>query len=263
MQCLLRIFAPTIFLIVLFTGCAPSSLEIVSETDEKQYQLAQDYKTQGRMEEALNAFHRVIDARRDAPESHLEAGYIYLRELKDPVRAIYHFDRYLQFKPNSPQATQVRQLIETAQKEFARQLPAQPYQGELDRIDLMELVKNLKQENDSLKRDLVNAEARVKQLESLVGAGRRSAPVETTAVVPSSDRQPVATVRVQPPAATTTTPDPASVPRTHTVQSGDTLSTISSRYYGTPSRWIDIYQANRDRLRNENALKVGQVIRIP
>ncbi len=245
----------------LLLGCAPSDLEIVSETDEKQYQLAQDYKNQGRMEEALSAFHRVIDARRDAPESHLEAGYIYLRELKDPVRAIYHFDRYLQFKPNSPQANQVRQLIETAQKEFARQLPAQPYQGDLDRIDLMELVKNLRQENESLKRDLVNAEARVAQLESVVGSGRRAT---ATTQTPTTVRQPIATAQVQQPRATTsTTPNPATVPRTHTVQSGDTLSTISSRYYGTPSRWIDIYQANRDRLRNENALKVGQKIRIP
>ena len=71
--------------------------------------------------------------------------------MKDPIRAIYHFERFLQFRPQSPQATQVRQLIETAQKEFARQLPAQPYQGELDRIDLMELVKTLKLENDSLR----------------------------------------------------------------------------------------------------------------
>jgi len=47
------------------------------------------------------------------------------------------------------------------------------------------------------------------------------------------------------------------------VQSGDTLSTISKRFYGTPSRWIDIYQANRDRLSSENALRVGQTIRIP
>ncbi|MGJ8640320.1 MAG: LysM peptidoglycan-binding domain-containing protein [Opitutaceae bacterium] len=262
MKQLSRILLIATFLIAALTGCAPSDMEIVSETDEKQYQLAQDYKTQGRKEEALSAFHRVIDARRDAPESHLEAGYIYLRELKDPVRAIYHFDRFLQFKPNSPQATQVRQLIETAQKEFARQLPAHPYQGELDRIDLMELVKNLKQENDSLKRDLVNAEARVKQLESVVGAGRRAAVAAPVAPIVS---QPVpATVAVRPPsAAPVPAPDPATVPRTHTVQSGDTLSTISARYYGTPSRWIDIYQANRDRLRNENALKVGQSIRIP
>lgn len=247
----------------LFSGCAPSGVELVSETDEKQYQLAQDYKSQGRMEEALSAFHRVIDARRDSPESHFEAGYIYLNDLKDPVRAIYHFDRYLQFKPQSPQAAQVRQLIETAQKEFARQLPAQPYQGELDRIDLMELVKNLKLENDSLKRDLVAAQARVQQLQTMVGQAR-SVPVAQNTQQANVAQPRANTAQVQEPRQVApTTPNPATVPRTHTVQSGDTLSTISSRYYGTPSRWIDIYQANRDRLRSENALKVGQVIRIP
>jgi len=248
-------FAQFALILALLSGCAPSGVEILSETDEKQYQLAQDYKSQGRMEEALSAFHRVIDARRDAPESHFEAGHIYLRELKDPIRAIYHFDRYLQFKPQSPQAAQVRQLIETAQKEFARQLPAQPYQGELDRIDLMELVKNLKQENDSLKRELITAEGRVQQLENMIGQARRTQATTTV----GNAQQPITTA----PRPTTTTPTPSDVPRQHIVQSGDTLSTISARYYGTPSRWIDIYQANRDRLRSENALKVGQEIRIP
>ena len=150
--------------LLIFSACAPSGVEVVGETDEKQYQLAKEYQKAGRTEEALSAFIRVIDARRDAPESHFEAGYIYLNSMKDPIKAIYHFDRYIQFKPQSPQATQVRQLIETAQKEFARQLPAQPYQGELDRIDLMDLVKSLKLENDSLKRELVTAQKRVQQL---------------------------------------------------------------------------------------------------
>ena len=35
--------------LILIVGCAPSGVEIVSETDEKQYQLGQDYKSQGRM----------------------------------------------------------------------------------------------------------------------------------------------------------------------------------------------------------------------
>ena len=229
----------------------------MSETDEKQYQLGQDYKNQGRMEEALSAFLRVVDARRDAPESHLEAGYIYLRTMKDPVRAIYHFDRYLQFKPQSPQASQVRQLIETAQKEFARQLPAQPYEGELDRIDLMDLVKTLKQENDSLKRDLMAATARVEQLENVLGQARRSTQEQASSQsVPAQASTPTQS-------STTSTPSPSNAPRTYTVQPGDTLSAISKRFYGTPSRWIDIYQANRDRLSSENALRVGQEIRIP
>lgn len=248
------------FLAFLFFmgACSPKNVEVVSETDEKQYQLAQSYKSQGRIEEALSAFLRVIDARRDAPESHLEAGYIYLRTMRDPVRAIYHFERYLQFKPQSPQAAQVRQLVETAQKEFARQLPAQPYEGELDRIDLMELVKSLKQENDSLKRELVAAESRVSQLENVLGQARRM-PQPTTSAA-SSPVQPVPSAR---PAAANSPPDPENVPRTYTVQSGDTLTGISRRFYGTPSRWMDIYQANRDRLASESALRVGQEIRIP
>ena len=273
--------SPSILLLIvasiylgIFTGCAPSGVEVVGETDEKQYQLAQKFKSQGRMDEALSAFERVIRVRHEAPESHFEVGYIYLDTLKDPIRAIGHFDSYLQLKPDSPQATRVRQLIETAEKEFARQLPAQPFQGELNSLDLMELVKNLKQENDSLKRDLITSEARVNQLEGVVGQARR-APVAqgqpmttlTSPVAATVQRQPMRgqaqPQQLQQPQRTATTPDPASVPRTHTVQAGDTLSTISSRYYGTPSRWIDIYQANRDRLRSENALKVGQVIRIP
>lgn len=249
-------------------ACSPNGVEIVSETDEKQYQLGQDYKSQGRMEDALGAFERVINARLEAPESHLEAGYIYLRTMKDPVRAIYHFDRYLQFNPQSPQATQVRQLIETAQKEFARQLPAQPYEGELDRIDLMDLVKTLKQENDSLKRELMAATARVEQLQNVLGQARRSTPGQTSgqSAGQPTQAQPQASTRpptVQRQQQTDPSPSPGDAPRSYTVQSGDTLSTISGRFYGTPSRWIDIYQANRDRLSSENALRVGQTIRIP
>jgi LysM repeat protein len=255
-----------VFLLGLYLmGCSPSGVEVVGEVDEKQYQLAKRYQGEGRTEDALSAFLRVIDARRDAPESHLEAGYIYLRTMKDPVRSIYHFERYLQFKPQSPQAPQVRQLIETAQKEFARQLPAQPYQGDLDRIDLMELVKLMKDENEKLKRDLMTTQSRVKQLESVIGEAsmRRST---TSGNGQSQTSAPSSVERVQRPSPTQPIPtvvDPTTVPRTYVVQSGDSLSTISRRFYGTPSRWIDIYQANRDRLSSENALKVGQTIRIP
>ena len=239
-------------------GCAPSGVEVVSETDEKQYQLGQDFKNQGRMEEALGAFERVIDARRDAPESHLEAGYIYLRTLKDPINAIYHFNRYLRLQPHSSQATQVGQLIETAQKEFARQLPAQPYEGSLDRIDLMDLVQTLKQENGSLKRELMTASSRVQQLENVLGQARRSTQAQAYAQVGQA-----AQVRPSLPTTQQAAPTPTNAPRAYTIRSGDTLSAISKRFYGTPTRWIDIYQANRDRLSSESAIRVGQEIRIP
>lgn len=231
-------------------GCKPGSVEVVSETDEKQYQLAKDFQGQGRTADALRAFLRVIEARRNAPESHFEAGYIYLNAMNDPIKAIYHFEQYLQLKPKSPQARQVRQLIETAQKEFARQLPAQPYEGELDRIDMMELVNSLKQENNRLKRELVATQQRLQNLESRVSGSNVRTEIQPSGIY--NQRQ-----------SATVSPNPSAVPRTYTVQSGDSLSSISRKMYGTPSRWIDIYQANRDRLASENALRVGQELRIP
>ena len=142
-------------------------------------------------------------------------------------------------------------MIETAQKEFVRQLPAEPYEGNLDRIDLMDLVKTLKLENDNLKRELMGAIARVEQLEGVLGKVRRSTPGPQ--VDATSNELELSEVLTS----------PSSAPRSYIVQSGDTLSDISKRFYGTPSRWIDIYQSNRDRMSSESALRVGQVIRIP
>ena len=51
--------------------------------------------------------------------------------------------------------------------------------------------------------------------------------------------------------------------RTYVVQRGDTLGRISARFYGTSSRYMDIYNANRDRLASPNSITVGQTLIIP
>lgn len=65
-----------------------------------------------------------------------------------------------------------------------------------------------------------------------------------------------------PTARAVTTPPPPER-RYHVVAEGESLSRISMRYYGTATRWQDIYDANRDILRGENALRPGQRLRIP
>ncbi len=260
---LLRTFLISLFAIFLFPSCSSELVEIVRETDEKQYQLAKGYQSQGREEEALSAFLRVIDARRDSPESHFEAGYIYLKEMKDPVSAIYHFKSYIQLKPDSNQIAQVEQLIETAQKEFARQLPASPYEGQLNSINLLDLVDGLKRENEILKRESVAAKRMVKQLEAMLGGPLRTSTNMPVNVESLASDQPNATVDQSSSLSTDLPQAPAVLPRAYAVQPGDSLSSISREFYGTVSRWNDIYQANRDRISSENALRVGQVLRIP
>jgi chromosome segregation ATPase/phage tail protein X len=78
--------------------------------------------------------------------------------------------------------------------------------------------------------------------------------------------QPTRPVPVTVAAAAPAAPAPAApptAPRTYRVASGDTLSRISSRYYGTASRWQDIYNANRDQLRSPDVLPLGVELKIP
>jgi LysM repeat protein len=49
----------------------------------------------------------------------------------------------------------------------------------------------------------------------------------------------------------------------YTVVSGDTLGKISKMFLGTPSRYMDIFNINRDQLNNPDLIKVGQELKIP
>jgi nucleoid-associated protein YgaU len=51
--------------------------------------------------------------------------------------------------------------------------------------------------------------------------------------------------------------------RTYIVQGGDTLSKIAKEYYGDANRYMDIFNANTDKLSDPNKIKVGQELVIP
>lgn len=49
----------------------------------------------------------------------------------------------------------------------------------------------------------------------------------------------------------------------HEVQKGDTLSKIAEKYYGDPSLYKDIFEANKNILKDPNKIFPGQKLRIP
>jgi nucleoid-associated protein YgaU len=51
--------------------------------------------------------------------------------------------------------------------------------------------------------------------------------------------------------------------RSYTVVAGDTLSKISKELYGDATKYMKIFEANRDSLKDPNLIKVGQVLKIP
>lgn len=55
----------------------------------------------------------------------------------------------------------------------------------------------------------------------------------------------------------------AKLPEYHKVKKGETLEIIAKEIYGDPEKWILIYRANKDKIKNANIVHPGQILSIP
>ncbi len=262
------------FVVVLYIlsagGCDLANEEaIVKETNEPHYQRAMEELRRGNHQEALSAFLKVTEKRKDAPESHLEIGRIYLNNMEDPIFAIYHFRKFLELLPNSSISPNVRKMIETASKRYAASLPEMPYENNIRRLELEELWQKAQKENLELKQKLADAVDKLSKLESeikKISYNRNAVQVSETKTkqqLPTPEVSRKSTQRQQTSADKQKPVVVRDIPSTYVVQPGDTFSTISRKFFGTRSRWKDIYKANRDRCASPESLRGGQTIRIP
>jgi nucleoid-associated protein YgaU len=51
--------------------------------------------------------------------------------------------------------------------------------------------------------------------------------------------------------------------RSYVVQPGDTLSEIAKEVYGDASRWKEIFEANKDQIKEPSLIQAGWELRIP
>ena len=207
---------------------------ILPETEEPLFQKAQQCLRTDRPDEAFVLLRRLTEDRRPLPETHFQLGQLCIKS--DPIVAIYHFRCYLSQTTNGAHSKIAVQLIETAQKEFARTLPLYNRPTESpEAIRLTEVLKQLREENARLKEQLAQTR--------LSGAPATTVTKNTIISTISSSE--------------------ASRERTYVVQYEDSLSKISLKMYGTAVRWRLIFEANRDRLPSANSLKIGMKLRIP
>ncbi len=267
-----------------------------AETDDANYRRGQQLVKQGRKQEALAAYLKVIEQRGEsAPESHLDAGLIYMNDIKDYIAAIYHFRKFLELQPNAVQAQNVRGLVDSAKREFARTLPGSPLENQAPRLGMLDDVERLQREVEQLRAELSAARngvpAPLNRL--LVPTDSGPAPAPATAEPPmnpiiigdagnegaTEEESPITlaplpsrtTVPAEQVSAASANPAPAQAQppaaaknvRRHTVAKGDTLFSLAQRYYSNRSKWRDIFEANRDQLPNENALRLGMELKIP
>jgi phage tail protein X len=290
-------------LLLLGAGCTDrEAVPTLAETDEPLYVQGIQLKRQGRYPEALTAFLKVIDKRgaRGAPESHVEAGVIFLNHAKDPVYASYHFRRYLELQPGSKQAELVRGMVNTAKREFARTLPGRPMDDQSVRLQSDEELATLRRENAELRAELATLRGggampvpRAPRMITVPeeALGKPAAPPPVAAVIDAPPEGMVprpAPAAVGPAVVELPRPAPASPPaqatapvaaskpapappaaarpagtRTHVVVPKDTLYGLSVKYYGHGRQVEAIYQANRDVMRDRTDVRPGMTLRLP
>jgi len=148
--------------------------------------------------------------------------------LNDPVSALHHFKRYLALNPNGPHANEVKKSIK--HDEIAA-LTALSGDSVIPRSEAAQL----RNENLNLRKEL---EARAGSL--------RSAPEKLQTNDASSKK--ISAKKAD---------------RTYVVQSGDTLFSISRKFYRSPKHWKKILEANEKNIRDPKKLTVGQTLVIP
>lgn len=226
-------------------------MDVLKETEDPVYRRAKDLLARNLNAEALSNFDKLIMMRNgNAPESHLEAGLIYLDHMDVPVSAIYHFNRYKALRGREPKSSQrdaglarVDDLVKTAMKELLSTLDAQVY-----RLKLLDTIKQLRDENEVLRGELAdNRKGYFKEPSSQVAlngevsaTGNRAEP--------------------QRPGSVSSTPRER---RQYVVKEKDSLYRISSEVYGDGSRWPEILRANRATLPSATQLQPGMSLVIP
>lgn len=237
---------------IAWMGCTERmSIDILSETDDPVYRRAKDLLARDLNSEALSNFDKLIMMRNGtAPESHLEAGLIYLDHMNDPVSAIYHFNRYKMIKRRERKSSQVdasvarvEGLVKTAMKELLSSLDAQVY-----RLKLLDTIQLLRDENEILKSKVADSRKGIFK--------ESSAPIALSGEVSDSGRR----AAPQRPGAESTPPRQR---RLYVVKARDSLYKISREVYGDGSRWEEILRANRATLPSANQLQPGMSLIIP
>src|SRR6266567_8733946 len=217
------------FWLSIFLACGLVGCDRLTSLRYSQLMQDADAKSeQGNFERAINLYEAALDDSPRCAEIHYKLALLYDDKLNDPVSALHHFKRYLALSPNGPHANEVKKSIK--HDEIAA-LTALSGDSVIPRSEAVQL----RNENLNLRKEV---EARAGSL--------RTSPEKSQASDASSKKTAA-----------------KKAGRTYVVRSGDTLFSISRKFYKSPKRWKEILEANRKSIRDPKKLTVGQTLVIP
>ena len=114
MKLLIHIF----MIAVLFMGLTGCGLKSRDESSHPLFKRAVKAQKSNELKVAIDYFNRYLALRPDSSVTHLRLASIYDENLDQPLRAVYHYERFLEFAPNSPEAGDVKKWRNAAFKKY-------------------------------------------------------------------------------------------------------------------------------------------------
>lgn len=216
---MLRRFALTLAGFAILSGCdkVDSQRDALDTADRKV--------KVGAYREAIRSYEAALDGTAKTADAHYKIAVLYDDKLKEPLDAIHHYERYLEFAPTGGHAKEAKSGRVDCERRLQAKMSKEGFMttGEAAR---------LRNENESLRKlitDLRNPKAPPPPRIADPGAGD---------ALPPGARQ-------------------------YTVEPGDTLASIAHKFYKSRAMSGHIKDANFNQLGGKDIIKPGQVLIIP
>lgn len=173
---------------------------------------------------AINLYEAALDGTPQSAEVHYKLALLYDDKLNDPLHALHHFKRYLVLNPDGTHATEVKDFMHRDEIALGTSLSG-------DSVVTRAEAARLRNENLNLRRQIETGTAKPRT------GSDKPAPRHGEKGKNGS--------------------------RTYTVKDGDTLASISRKFYKTSKRWREIRDANENKIDDPGNLKEGITLTIP
>jgi tetratricopeptide (TPR) repeat protein len=222
-----KIAAACVWASVFFACCFAGCDRVTTSRYAQLMQDADVKSAQGDFDRAINLYEAALDDSPRCADVHYKLALLYDDKLNDPVSALHHFKRYLALSPNGTHANDVKNSIKRDELTVVTTLSGESVVTRAE-------AARLRNENLALHKELEGRAG------TLRGVSDKSQSEATSKKIASTKGG-----------------------RLYTVQSGDTLASISRKFYKSPKRWKEILAVNRKSLRDPKNLTVGQTLVIP
>jgi LysM repeat protein len=179
----------------------------------------------GNFARAITLYESALDDSPRSADVHYRLALLYDDKLHDPLHALHHFKRYLTLAPAGPHASDAKNFMKKAELELGTSLSG-------DAVVSRAEAARLKNENLALRKEVEDFRA-------------HRSPEKPQADAKGADKKAGAS------------------PHTYVVREGDTLASISRRFYKSSGRWKKIRDANKSVIDDPAKLKPGTTLTIP